>query len=304
MKLPCEFIGEKYLATIRKRLAFKLKEKGYSQKQIGDILSISQPVVSGYLKNELGEPSDVIEEVATEVSNEILDYVLSNKIDKAMRTVCIRCKALRNQGPICNLHKEFVPSLKNITLCTACLESSYVSGYGEERFLFLEKFEKEVNTLINRREFAFLIPEIGAQIAIAYPNAEYTEDIISFPGRIIRVKNRAVMVSKPEYGASITVPKILLWARKNVSENIIGVIACKNIDFLERWVQSRGKKIVRTRELDRRMDETLSNLSCEENISDLRLIRVSGVVGLEAISYLFFEDLLEVHDLLDNFGVS
>ncbi len=302
MKFPCELLGEKYLATIRRVLSFKLREKGYSQQQIGRFLGISQPVVSGYLRHGLNKPKNVIEEVAYEVADNIVEYILSDKLQLAMKIVCTRCKALRNQGPICTLHKEVIHGLNNHEVCTACLETSFNTQDGEQRYLFLNRFTKEIKTLLNRTEFPYLIPEIGLQIAVAPENATHMEDVISFPGRIIKVKNRAVMVSNPEYGASISVPKILLWARKTISKRIFGVIACKNIAFLRRWVESKGKIAYKTTEIDRRREEVLSKISKLEKISDLRLIQDEGGMGLEPISYLFFEDLIEIHELLDNYG--
>ena len=48
--LPIEFIVEVFVTPLKGVLAHELAERGFSQSRIGQLLGISQPAVSAYLK--------------------------------------------------------------------------------------------------------------------------------------------------------------------------------------------------------------------------------------------------------------
>jgi len=49
--LPLEFVVEVFISPLKGFIAHELAERGYSQSRIGQLLGISQPAVSTYLKN-------------------------------------------------------------------------------------------------------------------------------------------------------------------------------------------------------------------------------------------------------------
>ena len=55
-----------------------------------------------------------------------------------------------------------------------------------------------------------LIPEVQSNLGFALPSAKSAEDIIAFPGRIIRFKDSARVLSSPEPGGSHHIAEIIL----------------------------------------------------------------------------------------------
>ncbi len=58
-----------------------------------------------------------------------------------------------------------------------------------------------------------LLPEIGANIAYAASNSKSLDELAGIPGRIIRIKGKAVSISEPEMGASNYMGNTLLAVR-------------------------------------------------------------------------------------------
>ncbi len=300
MKFPCEIIGAEYLPLLRKRVAHLLKNQGLSQTQIAEMIGVSQPIVSGYLKEQLTESTTLLNEVVKTVAEQATAHLIAKRYDAAIEVVCNRCKALRNQGPICTLHKEALPWISSISApCTSCLTKQVVSQEADERFEILQQFKSMVSLLTSRRGILPFIPEIGMQIAYVGSEDNNPEDVISLPGRIVRVKNSAKIVSDPEYGASITLPSLLLWFRSNVDPSVNGVVALRNIPFVQKWVARQGWKFIVTNEFDLRTDEILREILHREDRGKIRLISDQGGIGLEAIAYLFFTELDTLFDLVE-----
>ncbi|MGQ9780021.1 MAG: thiamine-phosphate synthase family protein [Bacillota bacterium] len=59
-----------------------------------------------------------------------------------------------------------------------------------------------------------LLPEVGANLAYALPDAKTGEEVIAFPGRLVRAKDRAVAVGEPERGGSTYMARTLLVVRE------------------------------------------------------------------------------------------
>ena len=54
MKLDCEIISQEFLPVLRAAMAKELASMGMSQKEVADVLGISQPAVSQYLRDIRG----------------------------------------------------------------------------------------------------------------------------------------------------------------------------------------------------------------------------------------------------------
>jgi hydrogenase maturation factor/predicted fused transcriptional regulator/phosphomethylpyrimidine kinase len=84
-----------------------------------------------------------------------------------------------------------------------------------------QKLCRELEETVNRlcqRELAPLLPEIGANIAYAAADSETLDQVAGIPGRIIRVKGKAVASTAPEMGASTYMGNTLLTVRKYFPE--------------------------------------------------------------------------------------
>jgi hydroxymethylpyrimidine kinase / phosphomethylpyrimidine kinase / thiamine-phosphate diphosphorylase len=82
-----------------------------------------------------------------------------------------------------------------------------------EMFQCSEQLKKAFTKLQNNY-IGHLIPEVQSNFGYAITSASSTDDILGFPGRIIRLRKTVATVSPPEAGASKHIAKIILTAMK------------------------------------------------------------------------------------------
>jgi len=118
---PCEIVVWYVIPTIRSELAKELLNLGMKQKQISEILDITQPAVSQYISDKRGHGI----KFEPEVQNMIKDFALDLVEGKASQLDIIPkmseiCKKVKAEEVVCQMHKE----KDNIPLnCTACMGS-------------------------------------------------------------------------------------------------------------------------------------------------------------------------------------
>lgn len=101
-----------------------------------------------------------------------------------------------------------------------------------EKYMVLENLRKAIEIIEENEELiAPLIPEVGMNIAMALskPYAKDINDVAAISGRIVRVRNKAKVVSSPWFGASKHMAKAVLIAIK-FDDNVRAVA---NIRFSE-----------------------------------------------------------------------
>ncbi len=214
--MPCELITEPYLSRIRYHTVKNLYRKGLKQKEIANLLSISQGLVSSFLtkKKEIsGETEKIFEKLARQVSADITEILLINQkdgISSAIEQVCRTCKLLRINGPSCNLHYLVYPELKD-TNCTACHGGTQpIELIRADRFRIITDLKQAIKNLETIPNVGDLVPEIGMQFIYATADPVNDLDIAGFPGRIRRHKGNLIYPPTPEFGASTHSAKILL----------------------------------------------------------------------------------------------
>lgn len=80
------------------------------------------------------------------------------------------------------------------------------------RYQVLEDVMNAVDMLMECKEFANLVPEVGCNVAMAVPGACDVSDVAAVAGRIVRLKGRPACVGCVEFGASSHVARIILAA--------------------------------------------------------------------------------------------
>lgn len=121
MRPPCEIVVWYVIPTIRSELAKELLNLGMKQKQISEILDITQPAVSQYISDKRGHGI----KFEPEVQNMIKDFARDLVEGKASQLdiipkMCEICKKVKAEEVVCQMHKE----KDNIPLnCTACMGS-------------------------------------------------------------------------------------------------------------------------------------------------------------------------------------
>lgn len=84
--------------------------------------------------------------------------------------------------------------------------------------MIIEKLERAVQILEESPEFAQLIPEVRSNIVMAKDNAQTVEDVAGIPGRITAVKGIPKAVSRPDFGASSHMARLVLSVMKHDPE--------------------------------------------------------------------------------------
>ncbi|MHA1910241.1 MAG: thiamine-phosphate synthase family protein [Candidatus Kariarchaeaceae archaeon] len=206
MRPPCETVVNSYLTALRVALANILNEKGYSQTKISNLLGVSQPAISGYLKSNAYDFWLFSKEALDQLTSQIIAQIEENSPkEEVIKSICIFCKEQRIHGPMCKAHKQELSFLPEN--CEACVSNEKST---EDRYSLLSELDITAKEMIEHPLFYRLIPEVQLNIASCMKEAKTPEEVAAFPGRIIKVSKKAQIISNAQFGASEHTAKILL----------------------------------------------------------------------------------------------
>jgi uncharacterized protein len=121
MRPPCEIVVRYVIPSIRSELAKELLKLGMKQKEISELLDITQPAVSQYISDKRGHGikfTDDVQELIKQFAIDLKDGKL-NQSD-IISKICDLCRKIKTEDVVCQLHKE----KDNIPLnCNACMGS-------------------------------------------------------------------------------------------------------------------------------------------------------------------------------------
>ncbi len=104
MKLPCEIIVWEVLPCIRAALAEELLQKGLSQKQVSEMLGITQAAVSNYTSKKRGSGLDFPHDAMIEIYRLAEDLVHGSVAqDDLSARICVICMKVRAKAGVCDL---------------------------------------------------------------------------------------------------------------------------------------------------------------------------------------------------------
>ncbi len=275
------------LPSLRIRIAHNLRYKGKSQNEIAKLLGVKQPVIVSYLQKNIAETGDEKINHHLDALSDIISNMLftQESLEKVMKTVCTKCKSLRVEGPLCSIHKTILPQLEEYNQCDICSGFKELPSL-ENRSIILSELKEMYTQLTTHPSFYKWVPEIGSQLAQSDETAKDLDDIASYPGRIIKVKEKIVTVSNPEFGSSKTMSSLLLWLRDKQSD-IRWVLSCKNKPELFKKIELLKIPYISTDSLDSNWEKTLNQIANDPLVFDLRILLDSGSSGYEAIGYIF-----------------
>lgn len=121
MKPPCEMVVWYVIPAIRSELAKDLLKLGMKQKDISELMDITQPAVSQYLTDKRGSGiqfNDDVKELISEFADDLYSGD-AGKSDIISRT-CSICKKIKTEDILCQLHQEKGDMPAD---CKACLSS-------------------------------------------------------------------------------------------------------------------------------------------------------------------------------------
>jgi predicted transcriptional regulator len=122
MRPPCEIVVWYVIPSIRSELAKELLNLGMKQKEISELLDITQPAVSQYISDKRGHGikfTDYIQMLIRQFAIDLKDGQL--KQSDIISRICDLCRKIKTEDVVCQLHKE----KDNISVnCNACMGSN------------------------------------------------------------------------------------------------------------------------------------------------------------------------------------
>lgn len=209
LRPACEYAIKYYLPQLRAKIVKNLVEKyGWNISEAAKVLAISPTAAAKY--SRLLETSQIDLKVLDDVAEVLTRRILRKNLgyEEAIEIICSKCVEMRLGGDLCQLHRSFIPELKD---CRACFNITVKSReMADERSKILDSLRMAVYMLESKHEFSLLIPEVRTNIVMALPKAKSTADIAGIPGRITVYRGRPLAVAPPEFNASKFLASLLL----------------------------------------------------------------------------------------------
>ncbi len=121
MRPPCEIVVWYVIPSIRSELAKELLNLGMKQKEISELLDITQPAVSQYISDKRGHGIKFTDEIQESIREFAID-LKDGKLNQSgiISRICDLCRKIKTEDVVCQLHKE----KDNISVnCNACMGS-------------------------------------------------------------------------------------------------------------------------------------------------------------------------------------
>lgn len=308
MNPPDELMVKLFLPNIRGLLAHKLREKKFSQGKISQFLGVSQASISymllknpEYFYSNLKKISLNEDEIKNLIDLIIEDCITRSSIE-GFYTLYSFWKKLLSSGRLCEFHKRMFPMLANCDICLMLFRKEEIDS---EKQNVLKEIEKAVSLIESSPYFNLIMPEVAVNIVMAIDNAQTKFDVAAIPGRIVRIRNKAKALMKPEFGASNHMAKILLLV-KSFFPSIKAAMNIKYDSKIEAIIKRMGIKYAFTSTKTKRkfnilereniiLDSITSILkSSKSNNNFYEIIIDKGSFGIEPITYIFGKDALSV----------
>ena len=298
MMPPCEMMAKTFLPAIRGLVAYELYSTGYSQLKIASILGLSQSAISQILS----KPKDTYVKSLVDMGLSVDEITSLTKLitrdiphDPVRATLTLYSFWLDSlsRGVFCNYHREMYPQLSTCEICLKKIELQ-----DTERPQVLARLERAVKMIEEARYFVNVMPQVAVNIVESVKDAKTIEDIAGIPGRIVVLRDRPKAVSRPEFGGSRHLARVLLTVKK-YSHNVNSVINLKFDEVVEEAVRSLGLRYSETEKniiVGRDMEELVIESISEEfkKAGSLDVVFDRGGYGLEPNTYVFGEDSMKV----------
>jgi len=273
-----EIASKKITPLLKGLLTHELYERGFSQRRIALILSITQPQVYKYLArskeyflaefSRMGFDSERVK-CYVEALVELLVKGYSEKYVVLINSI-VHEMAL---DYACTAYK--LPE-------TLCREKKFADPH-------IEYYKAWLDKITSLPGLHSIIPEVGSNIVYASSKPEKIVDVIGLTGRIIRADGKVGVAGEPIYGGSKHLSRVLILAAKYDPDKRVAMNISHNINpdiLADKWVVKYTGPHSSLEEFWHSLENALA--SKPDVVIDL------GGYGLEPVTYLItrsFKDL-------------
>ena len=289
MKFIEELVVEDFLPTIRSMLAEALRGRELTQREVADVLGISQSAVSKYAHGEVARNEQIAaDDRVVDLVEEVADGLATGDMSRVQALVEIEVliRQLEDGDLLADLHEEAMPALVEADIDFSVHDP-------DSRIRTTEQVRSSVRrglrTLTSMSGFATLIPNVGSNLVECLPDATTVDDVAGIPGRIFDIKGRATVPSDPEFGVSEHAASVLLAARNRVDVQA-GLNITYDRSLIEAFEQAGYTTVEFDSEAREELESTIGEAVAEAELSETFVLYQTGGFGIEPISYILGPD--------------
>jgi len=289
MKFIEELVVEDFLPTIRSMLAEALRGRELTQREVADVLGISQSAVSKYAHGEVTRNEQIAaDDRVVDLVERVADGLATGDMSRVQALVEIEVliRQLEDGDLLADLHEEAMPALVEADIDFSVHDP-------DSRIRTTEQVRSSVRrglrTLTSMSGFATLIPNVGSNLVECLPDATTVDDVAGIPGRIFDIKGRATVPSDPEFGVSEHAASVLLAARNRVDVQA-GLNITYDRSLIEAFEQAGYTSVEFDSEAREELESTIGEAVAEAELSETFVLYQTGGFGIEPISYILGPD--------------
>lgn len=300
MHPPDELMVERFLPSMRQLVSNILDAQGFSQSKISAMLGVTQASVSLYLHQDSNKAYSSL--ATFNISKEDADRYSSLLAEDIKRDPTYSVETLLNlwtrhlgKGLVCDAHRDQQPSLAQCDICVRMF-----GKWDRAEPEAIAEVTEAVRLIEATREFVSVMPEVSVNLAYIPGSSELPEDVISIPGRIVRIRGRAKAMLPPAPGSSRHMAKVLLLVRRKRKD----VRASLNLRYDRRMDAVLKRLKLRSIRIGaygmfHGEDPTLEALRAElvESRDNFDSLIDEGTKGIEPNTYLFGRKPMDVANL-------
>lgn len=268
---------------LRALVARKLSQAGMTQSSIARSISITQPMVSKYLRLPEEELRQRIEEAGVDygealaVASSAADALRRGSVIEANRLITSYLQQLLASGRLCRLHSR-VDEWAGPE-CRVCVEVM-----GGPVMVAVESVKTAYRMLAAHMLSTVAVPEVGSNIVEAPEGVKGAEEFVGFSGRIVRVGRRLIALGDPVPGGSKHTAMVLEKVM-NVKPGYRGVIVARSSKEIIQGLKACGVPVDEAGPAYRL--EEVGDQVAEAVARGAEAVHHLGGQGIEPVIYIF-----------------
>mgnify|MGYP006271382711 FL=1 len=290
MKFIEELVVDEFLPTVRSMLAEALRDRELTQREVADVLGISQSAVSKYAHGEVARNERIAaDDRVVDLVEAVADGLATGDMSRVQALVEIEVliRRLEDGDLLAELHETAIPGLTEADVDFSVHDP-------DSRIRTTEQVRSSVRrglrTLTNMGGFAALIPNVGSNLVECLPDATTVDDVAGVPGRIFDIKGRATVPSDPEFGVSEHVASVLLAARRHAGGVQAGLNIAYDPDLVAAFEAAGYTTVEFDSEARTELESTVGAAVADATLSETFVLYQTGDFGIEPISYVLGPD--------------